>query len=646
MDDIILNTIISTLDTFLIISRDAKIRNISYNTCKMLGYSVDELRGRSFDEIVVLDDFLSKEEWVNYMIEIGGNKKSEMTLRTKEGGEAPVIFSSSAIHNNEGNPEGLLCIAYDISDRKHFENELNKAQKYTQNIIESSMDMIVAVNTDGRVTEFNRAAQRVFDYALEEVLERESDLLFEKSDTLEEMKDIIQRDGKFSGEINGIDKKGRSFPMLVSASSLYNEDGDLIGHMKILRDITKQKMADKTLRMLKMAVETMQIGITIADLSGIIMYSNTADAKMHGFDSVDILIGKEVRVFSQQKLWNPMSLEQLKQLNSWRRESTNVRQNGKVFPVQLMSNLVYDEKSTPFAVVTSCEDITERKRLEEELIKHRDHLEELVDQRTCELQRINEELLKAKEAAEEASQVKSNFLTTVSHELRTPLTSILGFTVVMQKDLASVRLINMDNAPKKALRGIRNLGESIEIIKNESERLTALINNVLDLSKIEAGKVEWEEEDVDIREVFQSALNSLSSLFEQKGLEIHSDVGEGDFTLIGDKNRLIQVVTNLLGNAIKFTDYGTIAYRLRASQNFLRCEVEDQGIGIPQDKLDKVFEKFLQIGDIIKNKPAGTGLGLPICKEIVEQHKGRIWAESVEGMGSKFIIEFPVKDNV
>ncbi|AET69201.1 signal transduction histidine kinase [Desulfosporosinus orientis DSM 765] len=241
----------------------------------------------------------------------------------------------------------------------------------------------------------------------------------------------------------------------------------------------------------------------------------------------------------------------------------------------------------------------------------------------------------------ELDQLKSDFLSTVSHELRTPLTSVLGFSNIIKKKFEDtiVPLVNGDD--KKVKRTVQQIADNVEIIISESRRLTNLINDVLDLSKMEAGKVEWQMESISLEEVIARAIAATSSLFEQKGLELKTDMEE--LPLIqGDKDRLIQTVINLISNAVKFTDQGSITCRARVTGDEITVSVIDTGIGIAAGDLPKVFEKFKQVGDTLTDKPKGTGLGLPICKQIIAQHGGRIWVESEIGQGSTFLFTVPL----
>jgi CheY-like chemotaxis protein len=200
---------------------------------------------------------------------------------------------------------------------------------------------------------------------------------------------------------------------------------------------------------------------------------------------------------------------------------------------------------------------------------------------------------------------------------------------------------HLQQADARVQREAMRVQENLGIIIDEGERLTRLINDVLDLAKIEAGKVEWNMQDVSLLDIVRSAVHSTSALARDKGLDVRLvPQGEG-FRVYGDHDRLVQVVTNLLSNAIKFTDEGTITCILAQDTDAVTVKVIDTGIGIAQVDLDKVFEKFKQVGDTLTNKPQGTGLGLPICKEIIEHHGGRIWVESEPGTGSTFSFMLP-----
>jgi len=259
-----------------------------------------------------------------------------------------------------------------------------------------------------------------------------------------------------------------------------------------------------------------------------------------------------------------------------------------------------------------------------------------------EIRRLFEEAERARAIAEEADAAKSSFLSTVSHELRTPLTSVLGFAKIIKKRLEEriFPLITTDD--RRIVQTMQQVEENLKVVVSEGERLTKLIDDVLDLAKIEAGKLEWHMEPVTIADVIDRATAATASLFEQKGLALVKDVVADLPALTGDRDRLIQVVINLISNAVKFTETGSVTCRAVRRGSEIVVSVVDTGIGIAPVDQPKVFERFKQVGDTLTDKPKGTGLGLPICKEIVEHHGGRVWVESDAGKGSTFSFALPI----
>ncbi len=256
--------------------------------------------------------------------------------------------------------------------------------------------------------------------------------------------------------------------------------------------------------------------------------------------------------------------------------------------------------------------------------------------------RLYNEMEAARAAAVKANESKSAFLANVSHELRTPLTSILGFTRIVQKRLDERIFPHVAEDDGRAQRALKQVDENLNIVLGEGERLTTLINNVLDLEKIDAGQVEWRMEPLSVADVVERGLQATAALVEQAGLTLEQDVPT-DLPLInGDKDKLVQVVINLIANAVKFTPTGKITCRATLVDGEVQVSIQDTGVGIAAVDLEAVFEKFKQVGDTLTEKPTGTGLGLPICKEIVERHDGRIWAASVLGQGSTFTFALPV----
>lgn len=249
----------------------------------------------------------------------------------------------------------------------------------------------------------------------------------------------------------------------------------------------------------------------------------------------------------------------------------------------------------------------------------------------------------ARAAAEAANEAKGNFLANVSHELRTPLTSILGFTRMIQKRFEERVLPEVKSDERKVQRAIEQIRTNFDIMLKEGERLSALINDVLDLEKIEAGKMEWHFETLEVNNVIERVLSTTLPLFQQKGLKQKAAIEENLPPIYGDRDQLHQVMINLVSNAVKFTDKGSVTCRARLINDMIEVSVADTGVGIAQEDLPRVFDKFTQLGNTLTDKPKGTGLGLPICRYIVGRHGGEIWLTSQVGQGTTFYFTLPVR---
>lgn len=243
----------------------------------------------------------------------------------------------------------------------------------------------------------------------------------------------------------------------------------------------------------------------------------------------------------------------------------------------------------------------------------------------------------------EIDRMKTDFISTVSHELRTPLTSVVGFAKITHKKLGDKVIPALSEADKKTRKALEQVAENIQIIISEGERLTALINDVLDIAKMEAGKIEWHFQPLAVGELVERAATATSSLREAAGLQLSLEIAPDLPAIEADKDRLLQVLINLISNAVKFTTEGSITLKAVQTPGEIIYSVIDTGVGIAPDDREKVFEKFKQVGDTMTDKPRGTGLGLPICKQIVEHHGGRIWVESNLGKGSNFSFAIPIK---
>lgn len=244
-------------------------------------------------------------------------------------------------------------------------------------------------------------------------------------------------------------------------------------------------------------------------------------------------------------------------------------------------------------------------------------------------------------AEKEIDKMKTDFISTVSHELRTPLTSVLGFTSIIKEKLETDLFPIISSEDRKLQKTIKRVSDNLNIIVSEAERLTSLINDVLDIAKMEAGKVEWQMQPLDVSDLIDWATNSTAGLFKTNDLQLVCEIEPELPQIVGDRHRLLQVLINLISNAVKFTEFGSVTCRVKQEQEGVCISVIDTGVGIAPEDQPKVFEKFRQVGDTLTDKPKGTGLGLPICKQIIDHHGGKIWVESELGKGSTFSFIIP-----
>lgn len=252
-----------------------------------------------------------------------------------------------------------------------------------------------------------------------------------------------------------------------------------------------------------------------------------------------------------------------------------------------------------------------------------------LEKKSQQLEAASAELKAANQRLQELDRLKDDFVSTVTHELRTPLTSVRAFSEILHDNP------DLDLAQRQHFLGI--------IIK-ESERLTRLINQLLDLQKIESDALDWQMSDIDIREVIRDAAAATSQLMTEKQIALEMEMGEEPVVIRGDRDRLVQVMLNLLSNAIKFTDSegGRIYLQLSERDGEVQIDVRDNGIGIKREDQELIFQKFRQVQDPVSGRPGGSGLGLPITKRIIEYHQGRIWVKSKANKGATFSFTLPL----
>jgi len=403
-------------------------------------------------------------------------------------------------------------------------------------------------------------------------------------------------------------------------------------YQEVQAELVERRAAEAELRRseekYRTILETIQDAYFEADTRGVLRLANPAFAAGLGSDGLEGLIGQPYRRFVDPGDVREVMATFMRVLATGepvqRREFRFRRRDGGAFHGEVSIGVVHDAEGQTVGFRGLVRDVSDRKRYEEDLRA-------------------------AKDAAEAANAAKSSFLANVSHELRTPLTSILGFARLIERRFDEVLAPALaGNDDRKVQRAIGQVRSNAGIIYSESQRLTHLINDVLDLAKIEAGRVDWHMSPVDLGEVVERAARATHGLFEQKpGVQMRLALADGLPRVTGDRDRLTQVVINLVSNAVKFTPAGDVGIDVALVRDpqvgeAVSVRVRDTGVGVAPEDHATVFERFRQVGDTLTDKPQGTGLGLPICKQIVEHHGGRIWVESVLGEGATFAFAVPL----
>ena len=393
------------------------------------------------------------------------------------------------------------------------------------------------------------------------------------------------------------------------------ERGLVIAHT----DITGRRLAEDELRKLSLAVEQSPNSIVITDLEARVEYVNDAFVRSSGYERAEVL-GQNPRILHSGKtpqatydaLWGALVPGQ-----AWRGELTNRRKDGSEYVelVHITPIRQPDGQITHYLAIK--EDVTEMRRLAEELARHREHLEDLVESRTA-------ELAAAKHQAESANRAKSAFLANMSHEIRTPMNAILGLTHLLGRDLTD---------PIQQERLVK--------IGSAADHLLSVINDILDLSKIEAGKLNLKSVSFSPAAFLDQVRALIKDSLVAKGLAFRCEAGALPMVVSGDATRLRQALLNYLTNAVKFTERGEIALRVAVVEEtgndlLARFEVSDTGTGIAPDQLDKLFAAFEQADSSTTRRYGGTGLGLAITRRLVELMGGQAGVTSTPGAGSTF----------
>ncbi len=551
----------------------------------------------------------------------GASELLEFEVVGRRGTRRWLETHAAPMRDAAGRVTSLLGVTRDISERKQAAQALRDSNERFRTLVEWTPEASV-VHRNGHVVYANPAALRMFGAATPEELLGRPILAMIHPDCQAEQLERVRRISAGIAiapmvETRLIKLDGSIIDAVVQGTSI-DFDGESAVYA-VIRDVTERKAAEAQLRKLSLAVEQSTQSILITDCEGRIEYVNQAFERITGYHSADAL-GRNPSFLGTSSdpeehvsgVWATLHSGK-----TWQGELSNRRRDGSDYPALLLAIPLRQPDGRISNYLQLHDDISEQKRLAAELELYRDHLEEEVASRTA-------ELAVARQQADTANQAKSAFLANMSHEIRTPMNAIIGINELLRRDPAT---------PEQAQR----MGQ----IAQAGQHLLAIINDVLDLSKIEAGKVVLEDLPFHLSAVLDNVASIIGEAARSKGLVVKIDTDSVPMWLRGDPTRLRQALLNYAGNAVKFTARGKIVLRARLLDDAadglqVRFEVEDSGAGIAAYTLPLLFGDFEQADASTTRLHGGTGLGLAIARRLARLMGGEAGAQSQVGVGSTF----------
>ena len=505
--------------------------------------------------------------------------------------------------NDSGEIIGLVGVGHDITKEKQTEQKIIQLSKG----IEQSPASIVITDTDGNLEYVNSKFTEITGYTFDEVKGKNPRILQSGYTTKLEytrLWDTISSGNDYHNEIRNRKKNGELYWESVNISPIRDEAGKIVNYMAIKEDISNRKKSDLEILKLSVAIDQNPASVLITDTRGVIEYVNKKFLSVSGYSKRE-LIGKVLRILKPGHTPEDIFIEIWNRLfagKEWRGEHQNRTKNNENYWESVLISPIKNQEGKITNYIILSEDISERKKMEVDLIT-------------------------AKEKAEESDRLKSAFLANMSHEIRTPLNSILGFSdLLTEPDLDS-----------------ESRSEFASLINSSGNNLLAIINDVLDISKIEAGQITLTESEFSAKKLISEIQREYSYKASTRGINLRlaTQDSAAEIILRSDETRIKQVLVNFIGNALKFTESGYIEIGVKLENNNVEFHVKDTGIGIAKDYHDKIFDRFRQVEAAQTRKYGGNGLGLAITRNLAGLLGGKIWLESELGKGSTFFFSLP-----
>jgi PAS domain S-box-containing protein len=612
----------SLAEGVLLQDADARILECNAAAERILGLPRDQMAGRTALDprwCWVREDgsaFPGEEHPSVVTLRTGESQRNVvMGVHKPNGTRTWITINSEAVRRPDGVVSAVVCSFADVTHRMAQEAALRESEERFRLIVANVQDYaIFMLDPEGRVATWNVGAERNEGYTAAEIIGRHFSVFYPAQEvTAGEPTRALARaaaNGREEREGWRVRKDGSRFWANVVITALRTPKGELLGFSKITRNTTESRRAEAALReseeRFRNSFELAGIGMALMGLDGRWLRVNRTLADIVGYEPEELLKKTFHEITHPDDL--AADVAHVRSLLSgarryYRMEKRYIHREGQIVWINLTASLVRDASGSPVHFVAQIEDITQRRQLEASLAKARDQ-------------------------ALEASRLKSEFLATMSHEIRTPMNGIIGMSsLLMESTLTDDQ---------------REIGR---VVLNSAESLLAIINDILDFSKIEAGKIRIDAAEFDLRVVVDETLALLAPRAQGKRIRLGCTFEPKMATaLVGDAGRIRQVLTNFVGNAIKFTEVGEVAVdvtelRSTATHTRFRVTVRDTGIGISPAAQDKLFQPFTQVDGTSTRRFGGTGLGLAISRQITEFMGGEVGFESKPNVGSSFWFE-------
>jgi hypothetical protein len=607
-----LATILEAIPDLLFeVGQDGKIYHCQSPDKKLLTCTPEKFMGKLLQDVFPPDAATICLQAIEEARDTGRSTGKQYTLELAHR-KSWFEISVSPIKESNGTDKRFIFIARDITEQKLTELALQESDKRLTAIFNLASSGIIETSSEGKILLFNDRSTEMFGYTREEMSQLSSSDLIHP-DEIKKNSDITALINKGEQKLLQYErlflrKDKSSFWGEVSLTIIKNPDTNSFYAIAVVMDITERKRTQEKIQQLSLAVEQSPVTIIITNTNGEIEYANPKFTEITGY-TLEEITEKKMHILNlstalpnkYKTLWKIITKGK-----EWHGEFHNKKKNGELYWESASISPIVDTQGKTTHYIAIKEDITFEKNLKEEL-------------------------LKAKERAEESDRLKLAFLANMSHEIRTPMNGILGFTTLLKE-------------PK--LSG-EEQQEYINIIEKSGKRMLNIINDIINISRIESGLVEISLTKTNINE----QIKDLNTFFQKealkKGLQliVTKQLPPIDSTLLTDKEKVYAILTNLVKNALKFTDSGSIEFGCIKKDTNLEFFVKDTGSGISEAQQGIIFERFRQANESLTRTHEGSGLGLAISKAYVEMLGGKIWVESEEGKGSTFYFTIPFYDD-